>query len=83
MPVKEALKEIEQLDSDNEFSYQKLATKHGCWHSTLTRQHKGKTVSHEAKAQNQRLMHPRDEAELVQYIKGLTEQHLMPTRQMI
>ncbi|KAF2621503.1 hypothetical protein BU25DRAFT_354172, partial [Macroventuria anomochaeta] len=29
------------------------------------------------------LMHPRNEAELVQYIRGLTEQHLMPTRQML
>ncbi|KAF2622850.1 hypothetical protein BU25DRAFT_351429 [Macroventuria anomochaeta] len=28
-------------------------------------------------------MHPHNEAELVQYIRGLTEQHLMPTRQML
>lgn len=83
MPVKEALEEIEQMSSDNEFSYQKLAEKHSCWRSTLTRQHKRETPTHEAKALNQRLMHPRDEAELVRYIKGLTEQHLMPTRQMI
>ena len=29
------------------------------------------------------MLHPRDEAELVKYIRGLTERHLMPTRQMI
>lgn len=28
-------------------------------------------------------MHPRNEAELVQYIRGLTERHLMPTRPML
>jgi hypothetical protein len=29
------------------------------------------------------ILHPRDEAELVQYIRGLTERHIPPTRQMI
>ena len=47
------------------------------------RQHKGEAAPHEEKAEHQHLLHPRDEAELVEYIRGLTERHLMPTRQMI
>ena len=49
----------------------------------MMRQHKGQAVPHEQKVEDQRLLHPRDEAELVEYIRGLTERHLMPTRQMI
>ena len=83
MPVKEALAELRALKPGESFSYRALAKKYGCCRSTLTRQHKQEVASHEDKALSQRLIHPRDEEELVQYIARLTERHLMPTRQMI
>jgi hypothetical protein len=83
MTVEDALAEIDAMESDEDFSYQKLAEKHGCWRSTLTRRHQEETESREAKAISQRLISPQDEEELVQYIEGLTARHLAPTRQMI
>ena len=81
--VKEALKEIDSLRPGEHFSYWGLAKKHGCSRTTLTRLHKGQATPQEEAINSQRLLHPRDEAELIQYIRGLTERHLMPTRQMI
>ena len=64
-------------------SYRTLAKKHNFSRSTLMRRHKDRAAPHEQKAENPRILHPRDEAELVEYIRGLTERHLMPTRHMI
>ena len=83
MTVKEALAELEQADSDEDISHTKLAEKHNCWRSTLTRRQQGVHASREEEGLNRRAMHPRDEAELVNYIQSLTKRHLMPTRQMI
>ena len=83
MPLEEGLAELDSLRPREKFSYQALARKHGCCRLTLSRQHQGRVVSHKQKAEDQRILHPRDKAELVQYIRGLTERHLMPTRQMI
>lgn len=83
MPLEEALAELDSLKPGEHFSYQALAKKHGCVRSTLTRRHRGLNASRATKARRQRLLHPRDEVEVVQYIRGLTERHLMPTRQMI
>ena len=83
MSVKAAIQELDAADSDEDISYRKLAAKHRICRSTLTRQAKGIHVSRQDDALNRRLLHPRDEAELIQYIRGLTERHLMPTRQMI
>jgi hypothetical protein len=83
MPVKDAIAEADAVDQSQDVSYTKLAEKHGVVRSTLTRQLKGECASKEEQALKQRLLHPRDEAELVKYIRELTERHLMPTRQMI
>ena len=83
MSVKEAVAEGRATRHRDDFSYTKLADKHGVTRSTLTRQLNGECASKEDQALSQRLMHPSDEAELVQYIRGLTERHLMPTRQML
>jgi hypothetical protein len=83
MPIKEALAELRALGPGGSLSYRALTRKHGCCRSTLTRQQKQLVASHDDKALSQRLIHPRDGAELVQYIAGLTERHMMPTRQMI
>ena len=57
--------------------------KHSCSSTTLTEHHQGRRTSHAESQLHQRLLHPRDEVELVQYIRGLTERHIPPTRQMI
>ncbi|KAF1364092.1 hypothetical protein EJ07DRAFT_69805, partial [Lizonia empirigonia] len=64
-------------------SYTHLAEKHSVVRSTLTRREQGLSVSREEKAIAQRLLTPTQESELVQYIEGLTERHLPPTRTMI
>lgn len=83
MPLQEALAEIDRLKPGAKVSYQALAQKHGCCRSTLTRQHKNQVVPHTVKINNQRLLHPRDEVEVVEYIRGLTKRNLKPTRQMV
>ena len=83
MSVKEAVAEGRATRHSDNFQYTKLAEKYGVTRSTITRQLNGECASKETQALKQRLMHPRDEAELVQYVKGLTERHLMPTRQML
>jgi hypothetical protein len=83
MSVKAAIKELRAADSDEDISYRKLAKKHHICRSTLARQAQGIHALRDDSALNRRLLHLRDEAELVKYIRGLTERHLMPTRQMI
>jgi len=83
MSLEDALEDLRAANPNESISYTKLAKKHGVWRSTLTRREQGVHASRAAKAVNQRLLTPQDEEELVQYICGLTERHLMPTRQMI
>ena len=83
MPLQDALAEIDRLKPGSKLSYQALAKKHGCCRSTLTRRHRGQMIPHQEEALQRRLLHPRDEVEVVEYIRALTKRHLMPTRQMI
>ncbi|KAF2621281.1 hypothetical protein BU25DRAFT_443848 [Macroventuria anomochaeta] len=83
MTIEAALAELDAADSDEDISYTKLAKKHGVWRSTLSRKDQGIHASRAEEGLNRRAMHPRNEAELVDYIRTLTERHLMPTRQMI
>ena len=83
MSVKAAIQELDAADSDEDISYRKLAAKHRICQSTLTRQAKGIHVLRQDDALNQQLLHLQHEAELIQYIRGLTERHLMVTRQII
>ena len=83
MTLQSALAEIKRLKPGDSFSYRALAKKHSCSSTTLTEHHQGRRTSHAESQLHQRLLHPRDEVELVQYIRGLTERHIPPTRQMI
>ena len=83
MTLQSALLEIKRLKPQASFSYWALAKKHKCSSTTLTENHKGRRTSYAESQLHQRLLHPRDEAELVQYIRGLTERHIPPTRQTI
>ena len=83
MSLEEAVTERRAADTDKPIPYTHLAEKHGVVRSTLTRREQGLSVSREQKAIAQRLLTPTQEGELVEYIEGLTERHLPPTRTMI
>jgi hypothetical protein len=81
MPVQEALAEIARMKPGEKISYQALAKKHGWCRSTSTHQHTNHVVPHETKAKKQLLIHPRDDVEVVEYIRGLYRRVLSPTRE--
>jgi hypothetical protein len=83
MPLEKALAELAALKNNEHIPYTVLAKKHGCCRTTLSRRHKGACASNEVKSQHQLVLHPRDEIEVVQYVKSLTERHLMPTRKIL
>ena len=82
-PIQAAIDAIESRESGETFSYTKIATKYGVDRSTLSRRHRGVTASRAAAADDQRKLSPQEEQELVRYIKGLTERHMPPTREMV
>ena len=82
-PIQAAIDDIESLEPGEDFSYTKMANKYGVVRSTLIRRHQGITRSPRAKNFKQQKLNPQQEKELVQYIKGLSERHIPPTREMI
>jgi hypothetical protein len=83
MTLDAALSYIRSLKEGETFSYTKVAEKYGISRTTLSTHHQGRRTTREAAHEDQRLLHPRDEAELIEYIKSFTEKHCPPTRQMI
>jgi hypothetical protein len=79
MSVEAAIQELDTANLGDSISY-KLVGKHSVYRSTLTPRAKGTHASRQDDALERRLLHLRDEAELVDYTKGLTERHRMPTR---
>jgi hypothetical protein len=83
MTLEVALLEIRSLGSKDTFSYRSLAKKHGIARTTLRAHHRGEATSRAESADRRRLLPQRDEVELVIYIRSLTEEYCLPTRQMI
>jgi hypothetical protein len=83
MSLEEALTDRRAADTDKPTPYTLLAAKHGVVRSTLTRREQGLSVSREEKAIAQRLLTPTQERKIVEYIEGLTERYLPPTRTTI
>ena len=79
-PIQEAIAEIESRAPGEHFSYQQIAKKHGVGRMTLARRHKGLTEPYGIR---NLALHPQHEAELVRYIKTLTERRIPPTIAMI
>jgi hypothetical protein len=79
-PIKKAIEEIESREEGAYFSYREVAKRYNISRATLMRRHQGQTRP--CRLANLAL-HPQQEKELVQYIKGLTERRLPPTRSMI
>ncbi|KAF1965286.1 hypothetical protein BU23DRAFT_489959 [Bimuria novae-zelandiae CBS 107.79] len=69
--IDEAIAYIDSLALGEKFEYAKVAKMYGVNRTTLSRQHRRCTLS------------PHQEAELVRYIKELTERRLPPTRSII
>jgi hypothetical protein len=79
-PIQEAIEYIESREPGDDFSYNKVAAQFGVERSTLARRHQG---VHERRGVSHRSLHPEHEAELVRYIKTLTERRLPPTKVMV
>ena len=79
-PIQEAVEYLESHEAGDNFSYREVAKRFGVNRTTLARRHRNqcqpRTLAHLA-------LHPQHEEELIQYIKGLTERRLPPTRSMI
>lgn len=82
-PIQAAIDDIKSLGPGEDFSYTKIAARYGVDRSTLARRHQGITRPRQVKNINQQKLNLQQEQELVQYIKGLSERHIPPTREMI
>jgi hypothetical protein len=82
-PIDDAIAAIELLEPGEHYSYRKVACRFNVSNITLTRRHKGRQRSQEAKNNTQLALNPQQEAELVRYIEDLTKRALPPTRDMI
>jgi hypothetical protein len=81
--LSDALAEIHSLDPSEQFTYTKIAEKHGVDRSTLARKHRGVQGSRRVANDNQKKLNHQQESDLVKYILQLSERHLPPTRRMI
>ena len=82
-PILAAIEAIESQEPGEKFSYRQVAKKFGVDRTTLSRRHQGKTRSYATAGQQQMLLSPQQELELVRYIEDLSERALPPTREMI
>ncbi|PVH92563.1 hypothetical protein DM02DRAFT_478141, partial [Periconia macrospinosa] len=78
-----ALAALEAQKDGEKIVLQEVADKYGVERSTLSRRWRGVTHSRAQQYQNQQLLTPVQEQELVQYIDKLTGRGLPPTRSMI
>ena len=81
--IEAALAAIESLKLGEKLVYAQIARNYGVEPTTLARRHKGASTSLNTRFENQQAIHPQQEQELLQYIKGLTRRGLPPTRAMI
>jgi hypothetical protein len=81
--IDDAIAAIDSREEGASFSYRKVAAQFKVNRITLARRHQGLQATRAAKSQNQQSLSPQQELELVQYIEGLTERGLPPTRTMI
>jgi AraC-like DNA-binding protein len=72
-PIDEALGYLELLEPGEKFTYIKVAAEFSVSRYTLARRHKGLTQPMTTKHEQQRKITLQAEAELVQYIQGLSD----------
>jgi hypothetical protein len=81
--INAAINAIESREPGASFSYRAVAQQFGVDRTTLSRRHRGASNSVAAKAEEQQLLSPQQESELVVYIEKCTERGLPPTREMV
>ncbi|KAF2182033.1 DDE-domain-containing protein [Zopfia rhizophila CBS 207.26] len=79
-PIEAALADLE---SQNPPNYSATARKYNVGRSTLSRRHRGLTVSREAYIENISILTQEQENNLISYIKRLTAMSLPPTNKMV
>jgi hypothetical protein len=82
-PIQEAINEIESRAPGASFSYRQISKKYGVDRTTLSRRHQGIRRSNAAAHEQQQLLNPQQEEELVRYIEKCTRRGLPPTREMV
>jgi transposase-like protein len=82
-PIEAAIAAIESREPGEQFSYREVAKRFSVNRTTLSRRHRGVAQSRATVAQQQQLLNPPIEAELLKYIERLTEKGLPPTREMV
>ncbi|KAF2628503.1 hypothetical protein BU25DRAFT_420967 [Macroventuria anomochaeta] len=81
--INDAIKQIDNLEPREQVIYTRVAKNHGVNRTTLSHHAQGVQMDRNTKNSNQAKLMPPQEHELVQYIIGLTERRLPPTREMI
>ena len=81
--LSDALAEIDNLQPGEDFSYTKIAEKHGVSRTTLSRAYRRVQVPRHVDIRNNQKLSHQQEEDLVKYIEKLGERHLAPTRTMI
>jgi predicted HicB family RNase H-like nuclease len=81
--INAAIEAIELREPDASFSYRAVAKQFGVDRTTLSQRHRGAQQTVAAKHEEQQLLNPQQEAELVVYIERCTERGLPPTREMV
>ncbi|KAF1995287.1 hypothetical protein P154DRAFT_526484, partial [Amniculicola lignicola CBS 123094] len=82
-PIQDAVTFFESQEPGEELSYTEVAKRYNINRVTLAQRHQGvQTTRAAAKVNKQKLSHEQ-EIELVEYIEGLTQRALPPTRAMI
>jgi hypothetical protein len=81
--IDNALAAIEARELGEDIVYQKYADKYSVNRSTLSRRHRRVTRSNEDYAASRQALNPTEELELVEYIRRLTKQGLLPTREIV
>lgn len=82
-PIDDALAAIEPLDPGEKFCYQIIADQFDVDRTTLSRRHRRVSSSSNNKYLKQQKLTNEEEAELLRYIRELSERHLAPTRNMV
>jgi hypothetical protein len=79
-PIEAALRDLNLQDKPNISATAKL---HNVERSTLSRRFNGVATSTKMKHQNQELLTPQQQADLIQHINELTEKGIPPTTAMV
>ncbi|KAF1925221.1 uncharacterized protein M421DRAFT_70558 [Didymella exigua CBS 183.55] len=82
-PIQEAIEYLELREARDNVSYCKVAKIFGVNQTTLSQRHRGVQRSYRAQAQQQLILNPQQEEELVRYIEGCTRNSLPPARSML